>query len=76
MKAKVTPLYGVLKVRRSCRRSKKHRHRCPLCRKISIETDEVCGMSIDHIFACILCLQNYLLRLSLDMDVILDVCLD
>jgi hypothetical protein len=76
MKAKITPLYGVSKVRMSCSRPKKHQHRCPLCRKIKMETNEACGMSIDHVFACVLCLQDYLLRLNLDMDVILDVCLD
>ena len=76
MKAKVTPLYSIAKATTSCPEPKKHQHRCPLCRKISTETSEVCGMPIDHVFACVLCLQDYLLRLNLDMDVVLDVCLD
>ena len=76
MKAKVTPLYSIAKGRTSCSKLKKHQHRCPLCGEIRMETDEVCGLSIDHVFACVLCLQDYLLRLNLDMDVVLDVCLD
>ena len=76
MKTKIIPLYSVSKVRTSCPESKKHQHRCPLCGEIKMETSEVCGLSIDHVFACVVCLQDYLLRLNLDMDVILDVCLD
>ena len=76
MKAKITPVYRVSKLRRPCHRPKKHQHRCPLCRKISMETDEVCGVSIDHVFACIPCLQNYLLCLDLEMDVAADGSLD
>ena len=37
-----------------------------------METAEVCGMSIDHVFACIPCLQNYLLRLGVEIDITLD----
>jgi hypothetical protein len=33
-----------------------------------METAEVCGMSIDHVFACMPCLQDYRSRLGLDMD--------
>ena len=76
MKTKIIPLYSVSKVRTSCPEPKKHQHRCPLCGEIKMETSEVCGLSIDHVFACVVCLQDYLLRLNLDMDVILDVCLD
>ncbi len=33
-----------------------------------MESDEVCGMSIDHVFACMPCLQDYCLHLELDTD--------
>jgi hypothetical protein len=33
-----------------------------------MESDEVCGMSIDHVFACMPCLQDYRSRLELDTD--------
>ena len=64
MKAKIIPLCGVSKVNRSCPPPKKHRHRCPLCRNTRMETDEVCGMSMDHVFACMACLKKYRSRLD------------
>jgi hypothetical protein len=68
MKAKIIPLYSVSKVRTSCPEPKKHQHRCPLCGEFRMETNEVCGLSIDHVFACVSCIQDYLLRLNLDTD--------
>jgi hypothetical protein len=41
-----------------------------------METDEVCGMSIDHVFACMLCLKNYCSRLKQDSDAVPKVDLD
>ena len=72
MGAKITPLYRVAKLRRPSPQPKQHEHRCPLCEKITIETDEVCGMWMDHVFACVPCLETYLLCLELEMDVTLD----
>jgi hypothetical protein len=31
---------------------------------MTMETDEVCGMSIDHVFACLPCLEVYRSRLE------------
>jgi hypothetical protein len=41
-----------------------------------MEANEICGLSIDHVFACVFCLQDYLSRLKVDLDAILDLCLD
>ena len=41
-----------------------------------METDEVCGMSIDHVFACMLCLKDYRSRLDLDSDAVPELDLD
>jgi hypothetical protein len=76
MKAKIIPLYDVSKITKSCSPPKKHRHRCPLCRRMKMETDEVCGMSIDHVFACMLCLKDYCSRLKQDSDAVPKVDLD
>ena len=74
MKAKIIPLYAVPKVTTSG--PKKHRHRCALCGKTTMATNEACGLSIDHVFACIPCLQNYFSRLHLDMNTIVGIGLD
>ena len=71
MQAKTTPMSDASKSRKLSQRPKQHEHRCPLCEKITIETDEVCGMWIDHVFACVPCLETYLLCLELEMDVTL-----
>ena len=76
MKTKVRPPDGVCKFEAGRPQPTKHEHRCPLCRKVTIESSDSCGMPIDHVFACTLCLQEYILRLKLDVDVVLDVCLD
>jgi formylmethanofuran dehydrogenase subunit E len=76
MKAKIIPLYSVSKVTTSSPEPKEHQHHCPLCGEIRMETNEVCGLSIDHVFACLLCIEDHLSRLKLDMEVILDICLD
>lgn len=41
-----------------------------------METDEVCGLSIDHVFACVPCLKEYRSGLEADGDVVGDVDLD
>jgi hypothetical protein len=52
-----------------------HLHRCPICKKIRHEPNEVCGKSSgDHVFACLECLQDY--RLRLGTDVLIDTYLD
>jgi hypothetical protein len=76
MKAKIIPLYEVSKITKLCAPPKKHQHRCPLCRRMKMETDEVCGMSIDHVFACMLCLKDYRSRLEQDSDAVPKVDLD
>jgi hypothetical protein len=64
MKAKIIPLCDVSKIETSSSPPKKHLHSCPLCREMTMETDEVCGMSIDHVFACLPCLEVYRSRLE------------
>ena len=64
MKAKLIPRCDVSEIKTSCSPPKKHLHRCPLCRRMTMETDEVCGMSIDHVFACLPCLEVYRSRLK------------
>jgi hypothetical protein len=76
MKAKIIPLHAVSNVTTSDPQPTKHQHRCPLCGKTKMATNEVCGMSIDHVFACILCLQNYFSRLHRDMKTIVHIGLD
>ena len=76
MKAKIIPLYGVEKSKTSYSPPNKHQHRCPLCRKMTMETGEVCGLSIDHVFACVPCLKEYRSRLESDSDVVGDIDLD
>lgn len=52
-----------------------HAHKCPRCKKISCEPNTVCGKtSGDHVFICLICLQDYRLRLGTDM--LLDSYLD
>jgi hypothetical protein len=68
MKLKIIPRSNVASIKTSCLPPKKHLHRCPLCRRVTMESDEVCGMSIDHVFACMPCLQDYCLHLELDTD--------
>ena len=76
MKAKITRLHSVSKIKALSAPPTNHQHRCPLCDEIRMESNEICGLSIDHVFACVFCLQDYLSRLKVDMDAILDVCLD
>jgi hypothetical protein len=64
MKTKIIPLCDISKIETSSSPPKKHLHSCPLCREMTIETDEVCGMSIDHVFACVPCLEVYRSRLE------------
>ncbi len=52
-----------------------HLHKCPICKKVRREPNEVCGkVSGDHVFACILCLQDH--RLRFGTDCLLDIYLD
>ena len=37
-----------------------------------METDEVCGLSIDHVFAWVPCLKEYRSGLEADSDVVGD----
>lgn len=57
MKARIIPLRGAAKLNTSYSAVRKHQHRCPLCRRMTMESDEVCGMPDDHVFACLPCLK-------------------
>jgi hypothetical protein len=76
MKPKIMRLPSVSKIKTLSAPPRNHQHHCPLCGEIRMETNEICSLSIDHVFACAFCLQDYLSRLKVDMDAILDVCLD
>jgi hypothetical protein len=76
MKAKMIPLRGDAKINTSYSAAKKHQHRCPLCRRMTVESDEACGMPDDHVFACLPCLEVYRSGLESDSDVVGDVDLD
>lgn len=50
-----------------------HLHKCPLCRRVLREPNEICGkISGDHVYPCLNCLQDQRRRFS---DDILDVWL-
>ena len=51
-----------------------HLHRCPICRKIKREQNEVCQLHHDHVFACVTCLQDH--RLRFGTDLLLDIYMD
>jgi hypothetical protein len=38
-----------------------------------METDEVCGLSMDHVFACLPCLEDYRSRLESELGGVGDV---
>ena len=51
-----------------------HLHKCPICRETYREPNDVCGrISGDHIYPCMMCLQDQRRRLS---DLILDAYLE
>src|SRR5688572_12615770 len=51
-----------------------HNHRCPICKQVKYEPNEICGKTLPHVFACIPCLKDY--RLRLGTDVLLETYLD
>ena len=56
-------------------KSEWHLHKCPRCKKVKREPNEVCTkVSGDHVFICLDCMQDY--RLRLGTDVLLDAYLE
>lgn len=51
-----------------------HLHKCPSCKKIKREQNEICQFHRDHVFMCVTCLQDH--RLRFGTDLLLDIYMD
>jgi hypothetical protein len=55
-------------------KSQKHLHRCPLCRRVKEEPNDLCRKeSGNHTYLCITCAQDYKRRFGSFADDVLDV---